>query len=138
MTTIRVFIVEASVLMHRLLRLGLREEARIDVVGIAVDGPSALAQIARTRPDVVLLALELPGTRGADIVRALRESGFMAPILMLAATTSEPDSAMLDALAAGASGYVSRPSTGLEAEHSVAEIARTLLPKIKTVLAERK
>ncbi|MCP2262800.1 response regulator [Promicromonospora thailandica] len=97
---------------HTLMRQGIRtllEIAEIDVVGEADDGRSALAVVEDTTPDVVLLDLRMPGYDGLWTLRALRDRGVDIPVLVL--TTFDDDALVLDALRAGARGYLLKDVT---------------------------
>jgi DNA-binding NarL/FixJ family response regulator len=93
---------------HPVVRDGLRGmfagDARFRVLGEAADGEEALAVARSTRPDVVLMDLRMPGMDGVSTIRALREQGFEARVLVL--TTYDTDSDVLPAIKAGATGYL--------------------------------
>lgn len=77
-------------------------ESGLAVVGTAGDGEQALRVAAATRPQVVLLDLNLPGLSGADLIRRLREPSLR--VLVLSASGERQD--VLDAVTAGATGYL--------------------------------
>jgi two-component system, OmpR family, response regulator MprA len=77
-----------------------------DVVS-AVDGEAALAAVARSRPDAVLLDLQLPRMDGLEVCRQIRISGDGVPILMLTARDSTRD--RVSGLDAGADDYLPKP-----------------------------
>lgn len=131
----RVFIVDDSVLIRRILTVSLGEDPALEVVGFAVNGKLALPKIADLKPDVVVMDVEMPEMDGVEAVKALRGSGFKAPIIMFSTVTKLASSATLDALSAGASGYVNKPNQGQNAEEAVREIKSTLIPKIKQLAA---
>jgi DNA-binding NarL/FixJ family response regulator len=79
-------------------------EAGYTVAGTAGDGAQALRIIAATRPDVVLLDLNLPDASGAEVARRLLAAQPSARVLMLSASGAQQD--VLDAVSAGAMGYV--------------------------------
>jgi DNA-binding NarL/FixJ family response regulator len=79
-------------------------EAGYQVVGTAGDGAQALRVAAATRPDVVLLDLNLPDMPGAEVTRQLLALLPSARVLMLSASGERQD--VLDAVTAGASGYL--------------------------------
>lgn len=138
MAKLRVFIVDDSVLIRRLLTVSLGEDPTLEVVGHAVNGKLALPKIADLRPDVVIMDVEMPEMNGVEAVKALRASGFKAPIIMFSTVTSLASEATLAALSAGASGYVNKPNQGQNAEQAVQEIKANLIPKIKAVVAGKR
>ena len=79
-------------------------EAGYTIAGTAGDGAQALRIIAATRPDVVLLDLNLPDESGAEVARRLLAAQPSARVLMLSASGAQQD--VLDAVSAGAVGYV--------------------------------
>jgi DNA-binding NarL/FixJ family response regulator len=88
---------------HQLVRAGLRAEldARFVIVGEADDAPGAIDVIAARQPDLVVCDLSMPGGGGLAVVRACAAA---APIVIL--TVSEAERDLLDAVAAGAAGYL--------------------------------
>lgn len=88
----------------RLVRAYL-EQAGYAVV-VADDGPLALAQARRERPDLIILDLGLPGMDGLDVARALRRDG-NTPIIMLTARVDDTD--RIIGLELGADDYVTKP-----------------------------
>ena len=92
---------------HDLFRTGLRtllEEQEVDVVGEADTGTRALEQIRETAPEVVVMDLNMPGISG---VEATRQIAMIAPLTrVLVLTISDQDDDVLDAIMAGACGYL--------------------------------
>jgi DNA-binding NarL/FixJ family response regulator len=92
---------------HRLFRDGLRgtlQEAGMAVVGEASDGAEAVALVQELAPDVVVLDLKMPGSSGLEALRQLERSGPDVQAVVL--TVSADDAHVLEALAAGACGYL--------------------------------
>ena len=79
-------------------------EAGYTIAGTAGDGAQALRITAATRPDVVLLDLNLPDLGGAEVTRSLLAANPSLRVLMLSASGARQD--VLDAVTAGAVGYV--------------------------------
>ena len=79
-------------------------EAGYEVVGTAGDGAQALRVAAATRPEVIVLDLHLPDMSGAEVTRQLLTGRPEVRVLMLSASGERQD--VLDAVTAGASGYV--------------------------------
>jgi DNA-binding NarL/FixJ family response regulator len=78
----------------------------IEVVGTAADGNEALELAIRTRPDVVLMDLRMPHCDGVEATRRLRDHD--AGIKVLVLTTYADDRSVIDALRAGARGYLTK------------------------------
>ena len=100
----KVVVVDDEAAMCRALRINL--SARGYEVSTAFDGASGLAQIAKVRPDAVILDLGLPDMDGEDVIRGVR--GWSAtPIIVLSAR--ELEASKVAALDAGADDYVTKP-----------------------------
>ncbi|SDU29002.1 response regulator [Jiangella alkaliphila] len=85
-------------------------DAGCTVVGTAGDGDQALRVAAATRPGLVLLDLQLPGRSGVDVTRALCSGPPPVPyVLVLSASGEQRD--VLDAMKAGATGYLTKSAT---------------------------
>ena len=97
---------------HDLFRAGLRtllEEQGVDIVGEAGTGTRALEQIRETAPEVVVMDLNMPGISG---VEATRQIAMIAPLTrVLVLTISDQDADVMDAILAGACGYLLKDST---------------------------
>ncbi|WP_413318993.1 response regulator transcription factor [Agrococcus sp. 1P02AA] len=105
---IRVVLVDDQTLIRQGIG-GLLGVAGIEVVGEAADGREALDVIAATRPDVVLLDVRMPGFDGLWTLERMREAGDATPVLVL--TTFDDDGQVLDAVRAGARGYLLKDVT---------------------------
>ena len=106
---IRVLIVDDQTLVRQGIRTLLALADGLEVVGEAADGVDALARIDSLDPDVVLLDVRMPRLDGVGVLRALRERGDARPVLVL--TTFDDDVAALEALRAGARGYLLKDSS---------------------------
>jgi DNA-binding NarL/FixJ family response regulator len=105
----RVLIADDQTLFRAGLARLLNEDERVEVVGQAVDGQDAVKQAAKLKPDVVLMDLKMPGVDGIEATRQIIEADPAIKVLIL--TTFETDSNVIQALKAGASGYVLKDST---------------------------
>ena len=103
----RVLVVDDQDLVRQGLRMIL-ELAGVDVVGEARDGEAAVQAAARLRPDVVLMDLRMPGTDGVEATRRIVADG---DARVIALTTFDVDQNVVDALRAGAVGFLLKDVT---------------------------
>ncbi len=97
---------------HDLFRTGLRtllEEQGVEIVGEAANGDDAVMLVEEHAPDVVLMDLEMPGKGG---IEATREIAAVAPLTrVVVLTISDQDADVMDAVVAGACGYLLKDAT---------------------------
>ncbi len=116
---------------HEVVRRGLIDllgaDLELDVVGEAGSVAEAMARIPAARPDVAVLDVRLPDGNGIELCRDLLSQMPDLRCLMLTSFTS--DEAMLDAILAGASGYVVKDIKGMELARAIKEVGagRSLL-----------
>jgi DNA-binding NarL/FixJ family response regulator len=106
---VRVLIVDDQTLFRAGLSRLLNEDERVEVVGQATDGADAAKLAAKHKPDVVLMDLKMPVLDGIEATRQITEANPEIKVLVL--TTFETDSQVIQALKAGASGYVLKDSS---------------------------
>jgi DNA-binding NarL/FixJ family response regulator len=94
----------------------------VEVVGMACDGEDALAQAMRLRPDVVLMDLRMPHCDGVEATRRLREHDARIKVLVL--TTYADDRSVLDALRAGARGYLTKDVGAAEIREALVRVTQ--------------
>jgi DNA-binding NarL/FixJ family response regulator len=109
---IRVLVVDDQRVVREGLATLLALVAGVEVVGIAADGDEALALAIRQRPDVVLMDLRMPRCDGIEATRRLRDHD--AGIKVLVLTTYADDRSVIDALRAGARGYLTKDAGAQE------------------------
>jgi DNA-binding NarL/FixJ family response regulator len=105
-TAIRVLVADDQRVVREGLATLLGLLAGVEVVGTAADGDEALALAIRLRPDVVLMDLRMPHCDGVEATRRLRDHD--AGINVLVLTTYADDRSVIDALRAGARGYLTK------------------------------
>jgi DNA-binding NarL/FixJ family response regulator len=101
--TIRVLIVDD----HDLFRTGLRnllEEQGVQVLGEAASGTDAVRSVREVAPDVVVMDLNMPGMGGVDATRHIAAIAPLTRVVVL--TISDEDADVMDAILAGACGYL--------------------------------
>ena len=106
---IRVCIVEDQTLVRHGIRSLLDLTQDMKVVAEAYDGDEALSVIPKAKPDVVLLDIQLPKCNGIEVLRKLKESNQLPPTLIL--TTFDDDRLVLEAIRAGARGFLLKDVT---------------------------
>jgi DNA-binding NarL/FixJ family response regulator len=97
---------------HAMFRSGVRAElaSTLDIVGEAEDVDTAVAVIARTMPDVVLLDVHLPGGGGTEVLR--RVAARHPEVKFLALSVSDSAEDVIAVIRGGARGYVTKNITG--------------------------
>jgi DNA-binding response OmpR family regulator len=112
------------------IRLALHDELEFEGfdVELAPDGPSGLAAILRSPPNLVILDLMLPGINGFDICREVRARGVRTPIIMLTARNQETDK--VRGLEAGADDYVTKPFGLAELVARIRAVLRRAQPHV--------
>ena len=101
---IRVMVVDD----HAIVRIGLKQvldlSGEFEVVGQAADGEEAVRMAAEVSPDLVLMDVIMPGKDGVEACREIMESSSEVRVVML--TASNAEDAVVESVAAGASGYL--------------------------------
>ena len=133
MTAIRVLVVDDSVVVRKLVGDLLRSDPGIEVVGTAVNGQAALEKVALLAPDLITMDVEMPVLDGIEAVRRIRASGNRAPIIMFSTLTERGAATTLEALAAGATDYVAKPSNSGSLARSMDQLRQDLLPRIHSL-----
>jgi two-component system chemotaxis response regulator CheB len=110
----------------------LSSDSDLAIAGWASNGKLALAKLPTLRPDVILLDIEMPEMNGLETIPGIRKILPRTPIIMFSTLTEEGAEATLDALAMGASDYLTKPRNQNTAATSEA-IRRDLIPKIKAL-----
>lgn len=104
-SAVKILVVDDEPPIRRLLRVGLAAEGyAIDEAGNA---RAALEEVARDKPDLILLDLGLPDISGHDLLARWREEGLDLPIVILSSRTDE--TGIVKALELGADDYVTKP-----------------------------
>jgi DNA-binding NarL/FixJ family response regulator len=107
-TTVRIVVADDQTLFRTGLARLLDEDPRVKVVGQAADGLEAVKLVAALRPNVVLMDVKMPNLDGIEATKRIVAEVPETKVLIL--TTFEADSYVIQALKAGASGYVLKDS----------------------------
>jgi len=115
---IRVFLVDD----HRLFLSGVKAELRIgfEVVGTASDVDTAISGIRRTRPDVVLLDVHMPGGGGRTVIETIGKERPDTKFLALSVSDAAED--VIAIVRAGARGYVTKSISAVELTDAIRRV----------------
>lgn len=131
---IRVLVVDDSAFMRSAVARVLASDPRLEVVGQARDGQDAVELARRLQPDVVTMDFNMPRLNGAEAIRAIF-SERPVPVVMLSAHTSVGAKETVEALAAGAVDFVTKPQG--EVSVDLSDVKDQLLDKIVAAAAAR-
>jgi len=132
MPKLRVLIVDDAVVVRRILTNVLADDPDLEVAS-AANGRIALAKIAQAPPDIITLDMEMPELDGIGTLKELRKTHPKLPVIMFSTLTERGASATLDALAAGANDYLTKPANVGSVAIAMARIRDELIPKIKAL-----
>jgi DNA-binding NarL/FixJ family response regulator len=136
--TVRVLIADDQAMVLAGFAALLGAQPDLEVVGQAHDGEEAVAAAVELHPDVVLMDVRMPGLDGIGATRRILELGVPCRIVML--TTFDIDDYVLEAIRAGASGFLLKdapPADLIEAVRIVARGDALLAPSVTRLLIER-
>ena len=128
----RVLLVDDAVVVRKALSTAIGHDPLLEVAGTAVNGRVGLAKFVASRPDIVLLDIEMPEMDGLETVRELRKIDQHVPIIMFSSLTERGAAVTLEALALGATDYVTKPSN-IDGAATLEAITRELIPKIRAL-----
>lgn len=128
MNKTKILIVDDSALFRHFLESILKEDPSFSVVGSASDALEAAERIARLKPDVITLDVEMPGMNGIAFLKKLMQNNPL-PVVMVSSYTEENGALTIEALANGAVDFVLKPYNDKPADRS--EFARDIIGKIK-------
>ena len=134
---IKVLVVDDSVVVRRLIVDALDAHPDIEVVGTAANGRIALTKIDQLRPDVITLDIEMPELDGLGTLRELRKKPGKLPVIMFSTLSVAGATATLEALAAGATDFVTKPANVGSIAESQGMIREQLIPKILSLSGKR-
>jgi two-component system chemotaxis response regulator CheB len=125
----RVMLVDDSAVIRGFFRRAMDEEASIEVVSSVGNGQSAVDALAKTKPDVVVLDIEMPVMDGLTAIPKLLEIDPDVKIVMASTLTLSNADISLKALSIGAADYIAKPNTTGEL-HSAGSFKTELIDKV--------
>jgi DNA-binding NarL/FixJ family response regulator len=137
--SIRVLLVDDQQLVRTGFAMILSDEPGIEVVGEAADGAAGVAAAGRLQPDVVVMDIRMPVMDGVEATRRLVRDA-ATPVRVLVLTTFDADEYVVEALRAGASGFLLKdvpPAEFAQAIRVVAAGDALLAPSVTRRLLDR-
>jgi len=131
---LKVLVVDDSAFMRKFIGDIIQSDSEMELVGTARNGEDALRKIAIYKPDVITLDVEMPGLNGLDTLKRIMEQTPL-PVIMVSSLTQRGSKITIEALAAGAIDFITKPS--LVKGESAEEIRRLLPLKIKAAAGAR-
>lgn len=131
---IRVMLVDDSTVVRRVVGDVLAGDPELEVAGTAANGRLALARLEQVAPDVVVLDVEMPELDGLQTLAELRRRQPRLPVIMFSTLTERGAIVTLDALARGASDYVTKPSNTAGIADAAQRVRDELVPRIKALV----
>lgn len=122
MKPLRIVLAEDHTLVRAGLRTLLQQLEQVIVVGEAADGREAVALAKTHKPDMILMDISMPGLNGLEATRQVRKELPDVRVVILSMHSSEEH--VMQALRAGASGYLLKESAPLELELALRSVAR--------------
>lgn len=127
---IRVLIVDDSVTVRQLVVDALSIDPDIQVVGTAPNGALALSMLTRTKPDCIVLDIDMPVMDGLEFLTRLRPEYPRLPVIVFSTLTTHGAETTLQAMWNGASDYVAKPQAG-DYEGALKQTRADLVHRIK-------
>lgn len=121
MPSVRIALADDQALVREGLKALLRE-FDVEVAVEAADGEALLAGLSATAVDVVVTDIRMPGTSGIDVLRALRARDDRTPLILL--TTFDDDALLLEAVEAGAQGFLLKDAAPEDLHEAIVAVAR--------------
>ncbi|HEX3073864.1 MAG TPA: response regulator transcription factor [Ignavibacteriales bacterium] len=104
MEKIRILIADDHAILRDGLKMALKTDPAMEVIGEAENGEIAVMLEQELRPDIIVMDVDMPKMNGIEAVRAIKKSNPGAKVLML--TMHDKESYIVDSISAGAAGYI--------------------------------
>lgn len=139
---VKVLIADDSVVYRSQIRAALQEQPWIEILGVASNGRLALERISQTKPDLLILDLEMPEMDGLETLKEMRERGISCRVIVFSSASKRGAEITLEALRLGASDFVAKPGAAdsggfLTDGHPTERIKGLILPKVEALFPGR-
>jgi DNA-binding NarL/FixJ family response regulator len=106
---VRVLVVDEHPVIRGVVRIACESGERLEVAGEAADAVEAVSECIHTKPDVVVIDVELPEGGGVEAIRRMRAGGFAGKVIVLTEVTT--GEAVLECLRLGVSAYLGKATS---------------------------
>ena len=127
--SLRVLVVDDSVLMRNLVAHMIEEMPGVELVGRAANGAVALRKLSLANPDLIILDLEMPEMDGLQFLDERRRRGIDIPVIILSSLATRGAKVTMQALQLGASDFVLKPTDS--PDHGVRQVGEQLQTMIR-------
>lgn len=127
---VRVVVAEDSAVMRKIITTAFDRHPEIDVIHVALNGLQAVDAVAKYKPDVVTLDIDMPEMDGISALKAIRKLDNKLPVIMFSSLTQEGEQMAATALTSGATDYVGKPSAAVGSVGAFKVLEEQLIPKI--------
>ena len=128
--SLRVLIVDDTIVYRKIVTDVLSEFSDVEVVGTAHNGKAAIAKIASLNPDLMTLDIEMPDMNGIEVLEYIKEKELEVGAVMLSTLTHEGGDMTMKALELGAFDFIPKPQEGSMSENTKS-IKESLSPILK-------
>jgi two-component system, chemotaxis family, protein-glutamate methylesterase/glutaminase len=130
---LKIMIVDDSVVVRSLLSRIINSVDNMEIFGTASNGQIALDKLKQGIPDLVILDIEMPILDGISTLVEIRKKYRQLPVIMFSTLTLDGANSTIDALAKGASDYLTKPTGVGNLMQGMTSIEQELIPKIKSL-----
>jgi two-component system, chemotaxis family, protein-glutamate methylesterase/glutaminase len=130
--SIRVLVVDDSILYRKVLTEALNSLPAVEVVGGVANGGQVVGKVRELRPDVLTLDIEMPGMNGIEVMNALRQAGLNVNVLVVSSVTLSGGVMTLQALENGAFDFITKPQ-GATREENKRLLREALAPRLRAL-----
>ena len=134
--TLRVMVVDDTVVYRKIVSDVLAELPNVEVVGTAHNGKAALLKLKTLKPDLLTLDIEMPELSGIEVLQRLQTEAPQVGAIMLSTLTQQGGAMTMRALELGAFDFIPKPQSGTMAENKNA-VKKTLAPMLKAFARSR-
>ncbi len=136
MNTLKVLIVDDTIVYRKIVGDVLKEIPGVEIVGVANNGKIALSKIKTLEPDLITLDIEMPEVNGIEVLEQLSQMQSPPMAVMLSTLTQQGSEMTLKALELGAFDFVPKPDQGSMAEN-FEKVKQAIVPIITTLQRQK-